>query len=88
MKIVTISVAQDDIDCGDRFQCGHCPLAIAMTRTLGRQVHVWGEWEFVDENDDVNAPLRKLPGIAHKWMGDFDHGVPVQPFEFELEVAA
>ncbi len=75
MKIVTISVAQDDIDCGDRFQCGHCPLAIAMTRTLGRQVHVWGEWEFVDENDDVNA-------------GDFDHGVPVQPFEFELEVAA
>jgi hypothetical protein len=79
MKIV---VTQEHIDRGIREECRACPIALAIMEALG-----WTDGVKV-ENDLVfvaNAEY-PLPTEAQVFVFNFDNGLEVIPFEFELEV--
>ena len=86
MTTVTIDVTQDDIDQGKRENCTLCPIALAAQRVFpGKSIHVSVFNLWVD-----NSPAAEdgrgypLPEVACKFLQDFDHGRPVQPFKFGI----
>lgn len=76
----TINVSKKDIETGVKATCASCPVALALTRVLGRKVAVTGPSFRFWEEDQTHS----LPPKVWKFVDDFDHGRPVQPFAFTL----
>lgn len=86
MKEVTISVTQEDIEKGLRYQSFKCPIARAMQREFGCSVSA-GSFGLIafpgGDKDDWGSPL---PASAFDFMLDFDMHIPVAPFSFSISV--
>lgn len=72
-----IQVTQEDIDNGESGNGYLCPIAIALKRAGFKSPAVW---DFIDDGDYQI----KTPKKAFKWLLDFDTGIEVTPFEFEI----
>lgn len=68
-----IKVTQEHIDSGIRRSCESCPIALATGAS-----HV-SYFDIV-----LNSKMYETPVAARRFMGNFDLGRPVTPFEFEL----
>ena len=81
-----IKVEQYQIDNGlPRSMCS-CPVALAIERCTGRHiVEVSDEHVTIFEHGEFVNIL--LPLAAQEFIKRYDEGSPVEPFEFELEVA-
>lgn len=76
-----IEVTQEDIKKGERHSGISCPIALALKRALpGRHVGVSEETADIGENARVLLPLE-----AQDFIDDFDDGLGVDPFAFELD---
>lgn len=81
-----IEVTKEDIAKGKRLQPESCPIARAMTRTLGRDVCVGAEtWRWYDERK-VAELYRELPLSAVVFRQRFDSELSVEPFHFFVNV--
>ncbi len=78
----TVTVTKDDIATGTPFSTSSCPIAKAMLRKKGwdRGVMVLGTRAL------VGSSTFGLPHEAQEFICDLDHGRPVRPFSFELEL--
>lgn len=79
---VRIKVTQDDILCGVAGSPTGCPVSRAVQRELRG---AWRVSNRVARGPD-HATVAELPPDARHFIGYFDHYLPVQPFEFDLEV--
>lgn len=87
IQMSKVTVAKADIDegvCGDGELC---PVAIALTRTLNRNVVVEDSDISVYKPSGMSLEQRiPTPRIVKDFINKFDAGMPVEPFEFELDV--
>ena len=84
MTRVRVSVTAEDIAQGKPYVCWGCPVAIAMTRTLGYPVAV-DEWRWFMEEGSVRR-LHGLPDAVQAFVKAYDQQQPVAPFSFTVEV--
>lgn len=76
----TFKVTQSDIDKGQAGQHDSCPVALAMTRTLGKKV-------FVGQNgiSIQNCPeILEIPESVWEFICRFDSGDLISPMSFEM----
>ena len=78
---LTVEVTQQDIERGSLIECRSCPVALALQRATGREVEVAGPW-FIFANSRRHF---NLPESVRDFVAQFDSGVAVQPFSFEIE---
>lgn len=78
-----IEVTQDDIEKGVAKNCSACPVARAITKKL-RQGLVAG----VSSVLLIDYYKFRLSIEAFLFVIDFDKGLPVQPFSFDLDLPA
>lgn len=84
MREVTIEVTQEDIDNGEQKNFKSCPVAIAISRTIGQPAQV--------DQESVSLVLTpwddsiEIPGRASNFISSYDDGDPVSPFSFPLSV--
>lgn len=79
-----VVVTQEHIDKGHRNSVTSCPVALALDDL---RVHVWGgdvclSRDGTHQGEHFNVTL---PGEVSAWVNDFDDGLPVTPFEFDIE---
>ncbi len=79
---MTISVTQEDICNGKRKSNNNCPVALALNRQAGKG-HSMG----FGICKKVGSKFRyfRTPPEVYEFVILFDAGIPVLPFEFELE---
>lgn len=78
---MTIHVQQKHIDNGQRAECAHCPLALAFHDAgLERAMIASGAVSW-----GINSSAA-LPAEAHRFYREFDSGLKVKPFTFEIEI--
>lgn len=87
MRTITIEVTAEDIKKhGPRnhmvSRCATCPVAVAMTRAIGRKIRVNG----VDWTADDWDTYMELPRRIQRLIGDIDDGRYPDPFSFPVEV--
>ena len=78
-----IEVTQEDIDNGSPGKAGLCPIALAMSRSTGKQWRVANLTCFCPEEwpwDDILLPLE-----AVQFVKAYDSGDGVEPFSFALD---
>lgn len=80
-----IEVTQGDIDTGCRKTSQNCPIAIAVSRAVGKRVGVSENLVSIYFNGGVSQ-VCKLPSEATKFITRYDAGYRPAPFGFELEV--
>jgi hypothetical protein len=78
---MTIQVTQEDISNGRRASCTDCPIALGLDRSLGFRCDGVGSLFAQISGEDI-----ALPPNALNFLNRFDAGLPVQPFEFELDL--
>jgi hypothetical protein len=78
-KTMLIKVTEDDIKHGERGICNTCPVARAIRRATGAK-YIAVDWCAIDIGDK----LYDTPRSAARFIYDFDNGLKVEPFEFEL----
>lgn len=80
-----ITVTAADIASGRRGSSCDCPIARAIRRAGGDiTADVACSYAYVGRRPHRRQLL--LPLSARQFMADFDHGEPVEPFEFELDL--
>jgi hypothetical protein len=80
--IVAVNVTAEDIAEGRESDCWECPVARALSRAVGDDVHVY----FGSISDGGGMWERHLPRTASDFQRRFDKGQPVEPFGFEASV--
>ena len=82
-----IKVTQDDIDNGIKEDNCFCPIALAITRQLNREVSVCTRWIYIYGDHNIGWVYDHqydTPLIVRRFIDDFDFDRKVEPFEFEL----
>lgn len=77
-----ITVTREDIDAGRKRDPYDCAVAKALRRAGVAHYGVAGTLVLVKDRDQRRSVV--LPAAVQEWIVDFDWGVPVQPFEFDL----
>lgn len=85
MKII---VNPDHIKRGRRGLCWACPVALAIAEALGGSCNPWISPEAIFITRHGRQVALSIPETVVEFMTRFDAGRSVQPFEFELSVAA
>jgi hypothetical protein len=86
MPKVTIRVTKEDIETGRRGACGFCPIAFAVRReTNCHDVWVYDLTIDIKQHEHGQIAEYRTPFDAQRFMLDFDDGLAVKPFEFEME---
>ena len=82
---VTIDVTQEDIDNGVRAMCDKCPIALAIARKIKCDIYVS---TFLTRlyYEDLGLEFSNSTPM-YTFVKNFDQGVPVQPFSFELDIS-
>jgi hypothetical protein len=83
--IVTISVTQEDIDKGNRYESSSCPIALAIHRNKECQSVRVGSDKIIFE--DLNGEVHNFIHLSKEikaFVKKFDTCKKVKPFEFEL----
>ena len=80
-----IRVTEDDIRLGERHDSQNCPVARALTRTLGRRYRV-DTTSCCCERGTMGMEFshRRLAPAVRKFIRDFDNRKSVCPFEFSF----
>ena len=79
---IEVSVTADDIKHGEINNCYRCPIARALQRCGFERPIVDG----VQICLGVGMAEIDTPAEANEFIKRFDDGLPVQPFEFALEI--
>jgi len=82
--MITIHVTEDDIKRGQPEDCYFCPIALAAKRDLKEKDLIVTSDEIIIEKPHRRGIL--LPYEAANFVFDFDHDVPVQPINFEIDI--
>jgi hypothetical protein len=80
---VKIQVTEEDIKNGVREHCAKCPIALAAQRAGCQYPIVGTHLTFMLGAKNYSTDL---PYYAHEFIGLFDTGQVVAPFEFDLEL--
>jgi hypothetical protein len=82
-KTITVSVTQKNIDDGLRTSHTACPIALAL-RDLDamKYSYVVNAQSLCDIHSELVVAY--LPTSAEHFIQDFDQGLPVEPFTFEV----
>lgn len=92
---ITFSVTQEHINEGEAKHCKHCPIALAVRKTIspfvdssvgGYDIIINYRRVFVEGIAYLNSHSIKLPDIAFKFIQHFDNQLPVEPFSFEVQI--
>jgi hypothetical protein len=79
-ETMRIDVTQDDITYGKRRAGDRCPIAIAIMRALNEPIVEVSFFKvFIPDGSRYS-----MPAAARVFINDFDGGLFVQPFSFEL----
>lgn len=86
-----IAVTADDIREGRRYVCERCPVALALLRACADGVFVRASYFsaalwFAGREAACQGHVTAFPAEATRFVDDFDRGLDVAPFEFELDV--
>jgi|CoawatStandDraft_6_1074263.scaffolds.fasta_scaffold202501_1 hypothetical protein len=94
-----IKVEQQDIDKGVPENCNSCAIAVALMRNLGATKVMVTVDDYTDSTDTLedtpqfnidgqiyDADSFTKRGDIHEFIQDFDTGLTVSPFEFELDL--
>jgi hypothetical protein len=83
-KLLHINVTQRDIDLGVREKCDRCPVALAIQKMYPKcEAHVGGTYIRVGVPDNLDIfAIFDLPASAWAFIGAFDKGLGVKPFQF------
>ncbi len=73
-----VKITQEDIDQGDKYNPGWCPVALAVKRTTGNKDVSVGFWVHVD------GTIYRLANRISDWIYRFDQGGTVRPITFRL----
>ena len=81
---VKVDVTQADVNDGRRSDCRDCPIARAIQRATGNPnisigLHHGRFWKSADD-----YTVFQIPEVCAKFIVDFDGGLPVSPFSFEV----
>ena len=82
-----IEVTKEEIEKGIRNDAYKDPIALAVTRTVGREASVYPNWRtpcmvyFDINNHTLKLPL---PQFVNRLALAYDAGSEMEPFEFEL----
>lgn len=87
--LYTIKVTDNYIKLGIRKLCRNCPVALAIRDTIP---HILADVTlheiYISNKDDIrmnNALVYHSPTKVVSFVKAFDSGLPVEPFEFELD---
>lgn len=81
IKRVMVEVTRDDISYGRTMNSTRCPVALALLRTTGAdRVMVRQHYAVIGTFHVV------LPDAVVKFVSEFDFGLQVKPFSFEVPV--
>jgi hypothetical protein len=83
MDEILVDITSEDISEGKPGSCGKCPIALAATRAMGRQVTVGA----TTIGEFFGTRYWNLPEIAMNFIADFDCDRPVKPFSFPIIMA-
>lgn len=86
---LTVSVTQDDIQFGKKGNCDWCPVAHAVRRVVSEKyikISVGKRWLVLWPNDVIISREVELPEVAKTFIKEFDRGLPVSPFTFEIDI--
>jgi len=90
--MIKVSVTQENIEQGTS-DCRDCPIARAIVEALFVNVYEMRARVSVGEYIEIAwvLPSHKREIVGHtdaslKFLKDFDAGLPVKPFEFELDI--
>lgn len=75
-----ISVTYADLYRGNKNDASSCPVALAVTRVIGKPVKVRSSTVVVD------GGTYPLPKSVQELICNFDDGVPVEPIQFSLTI--
>jgi hypothetical protein len=76
----TINVTQEDIDNGNNADACACPVALALRRSF-KVDDIWVQpYEM-----SANGHVYMNPSKVRDFINNFDRGMKVKPFKFELE---
>lgn len=96
-----ITVLQDDIDKAKELHenrksdpfymvSARCPIALAVQREfLGHLARAGGRMVEIYHSEDYRSGIKfsaSGPPEMAKFINDFDSGLPVEPFKFEIEI--
>ena len=84
-----IDVTDEDIRCGSRHRSSLCPIALAAQRVVSPMANAFCQalcWWTGQDYLEGRYRIVNLPPEASQFVRDFDHGVPVKPFKFSIEV--
>lgn len=79
-----IEVTQEDIKNGIRESANTCPIALAVTRAYGGRVLV-NSGVIIWDNGTGRPQIFSFPENVRQFIINFDKGLQVKPFEFEIE---
>ncbi len=83
MRTVEVNVTAEDIRAGIPCRTCHCPVALAMSRALGRRMDVG--YRYACPYSEPSNRTR-LPDWLWFWIVEYDRGGPVDPVAFVVEV--
>jgi hypothetical protein len=81
MPKYVVKVTQEDIDSGRPRVPMQCPVALAVSRSLGGSGFVIAGPRSIH----INRGSLITPPEARKFMRRFDDGAPIEPFEFTID---
>lgn len=80
-------VIQEDINNGIKCSPRQCPIAQCIKRTYpDRLINIGTDDVSIAEGRYEKGTLTELPLIARQFIDNFDKGLEVSPFEFELDI--
>lgn len=86
-RTIAVSVTAEDIAAGIRGSSTACPMALALGRlgfpsiSIGLRSMVW-------DSEGRGYAVTEMPPEVISFGSRFDHGRPVEPFSFTIEVPA
>lgn len=88
MPRLKVQVTSKHIEQGKRFDSGYCPVALALRDKLdlGTPVTVYPSYCILGSSSHYWSCDRDVGQVA-LFINRFDRRMPVEPFEFEFEVA-
>lgn len=78
-----VSITASDIAQGQKCSARFCPLAIAMSRAMERDI--WIGWSYAYSHPDTLPKfIMALPEAAQEFVVRMDKGETMEPIEFEI----
>ena len=81
---MTITVEQEHIDKGEKMNSSRCAVALAIEAATGVTPEV--DYAEVTMQYEDHAVRCHLPEAASLFVDEFDKGLPVEPFSFDLDM--